>query len=485
MAALTCFVVDCNLPNAPPIISDLTLGGQPISAYFQNASGAADLGFTFDWSRRGMLSPSSQSNDGAVSQDELLDGLARVLGTSAASNRPSVALMLAGRYDQAPGQYGFMFDVDRPDGLPGYRQGCALFLQAIWTKFFLQPEAARDAAFREAVAYIAVHELGHVFNLWHEGDGDNSFMKTHPTPERFGDLCFNTLQRGYLALAVDSSTAAFVIPGPGCEPFGTLAPGFSSSDSSAFAGPAEKVSGLEFRVALSHDSFWSFEPIELDLELHLPQAAAAPIAIPDEIDPGYSTLRIWITRPDGERFRYRPQTRFCSANGERAIMPGGTIRRDIAITRQSGGYTFTMAGEYQVEASFHHPSGGVLLSNSVTCEVLRANPASGKWIEASRVLQNATAQRLLRFKRWVPSHYECARLARFADDTASPATSAAIDYALGKSLLRMAERVPHDDYSRDLRRRGASHLKHALDGLRLSPHRADITTNLLDALSEQ
>jgi hypothetical protein len=480
MVTLTCFVADCNLSDAgtpPPTVTQLTLGGKPIGEYFRLASGSAQLDIAFNWSRRDALRP-FQRTDG-VSDDELLHLLPQVLGADEDSNPPSIGLLLASRYDAAPGQYGLMFDIDRQDGSSGQRQGCALFLGPIWDKFFTEPAEQAAPGFQEAVAYIAVHEIGHAFNLWHEGD--NSFMEAHPAPDQLGQSDFNSQQQGYLALAAESGTADYVLPGPGREPFGTLAPGFSGSDDSPFASPADSTSGLSLRIGLSHEAFWTFEPIELDVELSLSKSSG-PATIADEIDPGYASFQIWITRPDGQRFRYRGQTRFCCLNGDRRVVPGQSIRRDIAIGRQSGGSTFSIPGRYEVQVAFRLPTGSVLLSNVATCAVRSADPSSLAWAQTKSMMQHPTTQRMLRYKRWAPSYRESARLAQFADEEASPPTSDAINYALGKSLLVMSRTVLHEAYAEDMRRRAANHLRNALDGGRLSPHRAQAVASLLKSI---
>jgi hypothetical protein len=90
-------------------------------------------------------------------------------------------------------------------------------------------------------------------------------------------------------------------------------------------------------------------------------------------------------------------------------------------------------------------------------------------------------RRLLRFKRHLPSYQDCARLAQFADDAASPMTAAATHYALGKALIHASAGVTQQDYADDMRRRGAGHLRQALDAAILTPHRAGVATALLGA----
>lgn len=475
MSTFTCYVAECDLSAAgapPPQVSDITANGQSIGSYFLAASGAAAINVELDWSRRDVLKPFDQT--GPVSNDELLHYLPMVLG--APGQAADIGLLLADRYDLAPGQYGLMFDIDQQGGSPGPRQGCAIFLRAIWDYFYTQPAAQAQASFLEAVAYIAIHELGHAFNLWHVGD--TSFMQAHPAPSQLGTYAFQAEQQSYLALAASAATAPYVLPGPGQEPFGTLAPGFTSDDPSPFAGPPQQDK-LELRISLSHREFWSFEPVELNIEIR--SKATDSVLIPDEIDPGYRTLQVWITRPSGDRSRYKAPVRFCRANGELRIEPGKTYRRDIAIGRQSGGFTFASPGTHQVLVTLTPGDGQTVVSNEVSCSVREASPASHEWRDARDILASYGAQRLLRFKRATPSHLECARLAQYADERASPATAEAIYYALGKSLVRAATKTIHRDYADDLRRRGLAHLGRTLDCPDLTPHRRLATTGLIEA----
>lgn len=208
MIALRCFVADFNLTPDLPVVQNLTLQGQSPSYYFGRASGAAQLDVEVDMSRRdhlpGLVDPLG------VTDDDLMEGLSRLLGTGGASNPLSVGLLLADSYAPSPSQYGIMFDTDGGEGLFGPRQGCAVFLTAIKQAM---PDGAGDAALNEFVAYTAIHELGHAFNLWHVGT--SSFMQPHPAPAHPGSCDFDPTQAHYLGLAADPQTSNFVLPGPG------------------------------------------------------------------------------------------------------------------------------------------------------------------------------------------------------------------------------------------------------------------------------
>jgi hypothetical protein len=245
---------------------------------------------------------------------------------------------------------------------------------------------------------------------------------------------------GNLELAADPQTADFVLPGPRRSHFGTRPQGFPSGDQHPFAGPYEGRAGLAMKIGLSHKNFWPFEPVELDVELSLSRGQSKPVAVPDEIDPGYPSFQIWITRPDGERFRYRPQTRFCYPNGERLIARAQPFRRDISIFRQAGAYTFTIPGRYQVQAALRLRTGQFLLSNARPCLrswVRRLGRASALSCKRTKregcCATSGVRRRTMATRRW----------RNLPDDKTTPAaTGAAFHYALGKAFVRSAESEP-------------------------------------------
>jgi hypothetical protein len=462
MIPVTCHVADFNLRPGFPVVSDLSLNGRPISAHLREASGNSQIDLSLDFLRRGrvpeLVSPF------AVTEDQMTDALARVLLPLQASP-PAIGLLMTDALAMAPQQFGLMFDVDDGDGL-GPRQGCAVFLAAIASAMGTD---LTDEASREFISFIALHEIGHAFNLWHVGD--DSIMQTHPQVSSLGTMKFEDTQRHFLSLASGSATAASVLPGTGCAAYGTRPAGFPSGDGEPAAAPTRRKRKLALQIGLSTDALWSFEPIELDVSLSLPKDAVRAVTVPNEIDPGYSSFQIWITRPDGFRFRYRPATRFCGRNGTLSIRPGVPYTRDIAFGRQSGRYTFAVPGEYHVQAAFAMTSGEFILSNVAKCTVKAAQPSSPQWLAAKAALDNDEVRRLLRYKRRAPSLQTYASLRRYAAEaTTSPHTSAAIHFAIGRALADTAASLAgHQDLV--LLQEGRRHLHLALESKSLSPKR--------------
>jgi len=471
MVKVKCYVADFNLRPGFPVISDLSVKGKSIESYIGEASDGADIDVSIDYSRRGKL-PETIGPLG-VGPDQLMEGLARLLAPVQTPGLPIVGLLLADAYAPAPTQFGVMFDIDGGDGDIGPRQGCAVFLTAIST--VLNTDLT-DPPSREFVSLIALHELGHAFNLWHvEG---NSIMQPNPSANDLGSLAFEETQEHFLSLAGDSLTATSVLPGTGCSAYGLRPDGFPSGDSQPFASPVRRKTKLALRIKMSTDSLWPFEPVELDVSISIPKSDGQAVKVPNEIDPGYPAFQIWITRPDGMRFRYRPATRFCGRNGKLKILPGIPYRRDVAIGRQSGGYTFAVPGEYQIQAAFEIAQGDFLMSNTVKCEVKPPRPSSADWCATRLALDNGDARHFLQYKRRMPPLQIYESLQAFAgSSSSSPQTSAAIYFAVGRALAMNAAAL--NEHGKPLLERSRRHLEKALQLGCLSKKRsADVHTLL-------
>jgi hypothetical protein len=476
MNTFTCFIADYNLPYDLKIVNTLILGGNSLGSYFQQQSGNALLDVVFDWNFRDYFSKDGIETEG-VNTDHLMQALSKLFETAGPTLNPGLGLLICNQFAQAPSQFGLMFDYDGQDGSFGPRQGFAVFIAAIKAAM---PNETEPSALSEFIGYTVVHELGHAFNLWHVED--NSIMQPHPDPATVlnGTYKFNDTHAHYLSLAAETDEADYVLPGHGREPFGTRAPGFPSEHDDSFAGPQENNSGISFKIGLSHNSFWSFEPVELDVKLSISDKKLDSISVPNEIDPGYPSFHIWVTRPDGERFRFRSQVHFCRPNGLLTITPDKPFMRDIAIFRQHDSYTFTMPGQYKVQASLRIQPGRFLMSNTVKCEVLPAKPDSLIWRNARDLLQKSDIRRFLRYKQQPPSFQDCAHLAQFADNNVLSDSSAAIHYTLGKAMISSAKKILHESYADDMRRRGIKHLKQALKLRTLSSHRNVVAKSLLN-----
>ncbi len=473
MPKVTCYVTEINLMHSLPTLDeDVTVGGLSLAEHFRSGSATTDgaaIDLTIDWSRRNITLPGSNYG---VDDGQLQAALELLLRPIPQSSDAQVGLILANFYTTAGQAYGYMFDLDFHSSGIGPRQGCALFLKQIQNV-----TGSDEQAFRELVAFTAVHEIGHAFNLWHV-DNPISFMKQPP----YGDLnnaCgFVPDHQTYLQCAADPMTAPYVVPGLLARSFGTRVPGLGfpsgSEDSYAITAPS---ASLELRIGLSHDEFWHFEPVELEVELTVPNQESGAIVVPEEMDPGYSRFEIWITRPDGEQHRYRPSRRHCSNPATVEISHTKPYRRDIPIFLQSGSYTFPMTGRYAIQVRLRLSADQQLVSNIVECEALKPQPDSEVYVASRDALSSAEAVRLLRYRSRLPHRSDFARLVRFTERHPSQASAATVGYSLGKVLLKAAEANPDD--VQDLREQGLNHLTRAAEHHSLGTHRRSVISRLI------
>lgn len=191
MFPVTCYVADFNLRPGFPLISAMSVNGSPIDDYLQQASGPAGIDLTFDYSRRGLL-PDFLGPLG-VSTDQMMEGLVRLLAGVPSSGKTSMGLLIADACAAAPDQFGLMFDLEGDEAGLGPRQGCAVFLTAIANALGVEPT---DPSAREFISFIALHEIGHAFNLWHVND--NSIMQAHPRAGNVGNMQFEDTQKHFL-----------------------------------------------------------------------------------------------------------------------------------------------------------------------------------------------------------------------------------------------------------------------------------------------
>jgi hypothetical protein len=302
-AAVSCYVGDFRLGGNAPAVDDFLVHpnadsdvAQTARSVFLQASGAAALDVALDWSRRDSVAQIPHFN--AVSVADLSGALDKLL---TGAKHPAVGLLLADYFEPDPDQYGAMFDLDTQDPIVGPRQGCAIFVAGIQAALESAGRGNDPNALVEFIAYTAMHEIGHAFNLWHM---EGSYMRPFPHPEAPGPYGFLDKQQQYLALAANPNNTRFVLPGHGRTNYGERPDGWSGlDDTNPFAGPAGRSRSLVFRIGLSHQSFYSFEPVELDVRLSLPPGIKKSFEVPNEIDPGYDSFQIWITEPSGERRR--------------------------------------------------------------------------------------------------------------------------------------------------------------------------------------
>lgn len=345
-----------------------------------------------------------------------------------------IALLYSNFYAPEPSAFGVMFDrgfatSDDPNSSSQAtgvaREACAVFLGAIDRLKSPANEKMRQ------VVYTTTHELGHVFNLIHRAPPDppNLMMRspsgTRAPTDAFFD--FVDLDREWLSRAgVDRNVW------PGGLPFRDRA-GAESGDL-----PLRRTSNpLQLSISSSRQEFPLNEPIELAIRLSLrPKSRAALVSVPDEIDPGYPSFRIWIEDPDGELRLYRPINRYCSAGRALAVTRAHPFSRDISLFGQSGGFTFSKLGVHHVTCELVLPAA-TLRSNRVPLHVLP--PRDDRTIDIALV-HSRRVQRLF-FYRQVDHVKDALNLADQANDVASKPLAGFLRYSIAR-CLGSADKTP-------------------------------------------
>lgn len=450
----------------------LQLKSKAIESYIQDGAAGSNLSVSVCSKFLGQL-PASVSGDG-VSPDMLKGGLSDLFAVLPKSDDIPVGLFLTDAYesdDILP--YGMMFDLLGRDGSFGPRQGCAVFLDTI------APAAGGGDKLNEFIAFTALHELGHAFNLWHK-DGD-SIMQPNPSPSAMGSCKFDPLHTTYLARAADSLVGKDIMPGGnnfGVRPSDCGAPAGSDTP---FESPTKASSQLALKIKLSHESFWAFEPIEMELELVLNEGKRKSIALPKEIDPAYESFQIWLTNPRGERRIFRSDLHICQSNSKLVLSNATPFRRDISLLRELGHATFSLPGVYEVQAMIRMQSGRIVRSNVARCKIKPPEHGLAAWETARNALYKPSVQRLFRHKRTAPPENDVKALIDLAKRS-SDVTASMIHYSLGKTFARTVNR-PGKKRSKDkLRKLAIGYLELALKEGSLGIHRRAVTRQWLSKL---
>jgi len=314
-------------PVAPKLsLPTLDLEGIPLPRWFSEASnGKLDLRV-----KRHVVSFEPRG----CTSSRLHDVAMQVLPADPTRPTDDIALIFAKSWVASDVQlFGLMFDFDGEEpalgstmtsrGIP--RQACAVFLDA-----FGASEAAK-------VVHTALHELGHVFNLQHDPD-QASFM---------GDEVFVSGFSG--ADGQRLSEAA--------EKHWDFAPGganFSFQSGPMRASGARAADGLGLEVRPDRRRYLIGEPIVLDTALKA--VGGRRIRVPNDLDPGYATLRIWYENPLGEIRLYRSRSVFCrTAAVHRELSRGISLRNNPKVSLGRSGPTMLIPGSYKIWAEF----GGV------------------------------------------------------------------------------------------------------------------------------
>lgn len=443
-------VTASGLPAVPP----LTLGTKAVEEYYRIGSN--------DDIRMTLQSVSLQAPElRDVDDFDLHERLAKLTNNPFAGPVRTIGVLFAGSYTPDPAAFGIMFD-------PGFnptassfdavgREGCAVFLDRILAK------RGPGAAFADQVVYTTIHELGHVFNLFHIQNEANFMASSKSTPPVPGSFQFTS---SHQSLLKQCSTSPKIQPGG--SKWGDLGGLVSSPTDPSREDGASDAFGLELRIDVDLKEFWFFEPVELEVELRVGRGVRrTSFRVPDVIDPGYEAFTIWIEDPFGERHRYRRTKLYCPHQRLRTVTADRPFRRDITLFGQSGGYTFPAAGIHRIWAVLNDPRLGQMRSNTVEVNVLPIGEQPDALADALRPPQLAK----LLFYRSRAQVREAEELEQRMQPINALASGAAARYTVGRVYLKS------DDTH--LRARGIEHLARAAQHDHLSRCRRETAEKLL------
>ncbi len=374
----------------------------------------------------------------------LHQALAQLVGTDPdhALGVDSIGLLLAPSLWQQPGVLGMMFDspVAHPASAePPYsnapRQGCAIFLDAIAR---LRPDP--ESFFRE-LQFTTVHELGHVFNLWHL-QSPPSFMALSPPTQAFPDPYFTFVgddtfpatanQRSFLAQCSQAPTVH-----PGGTDFGHRFPqGPNGVDPAGVANAIRLPAPLRLQISLTTDEFWPFEPVELDLAATPAGNRNRPVLANNVFDPGYDCFKIWIEDAQGWRRHYQSPVRFCQNYQFKTLDATDPFRRDISVFRQSTGLTFAHPGDYTIWVELKASRRAATVSNKIRLSILPPRPDLPSYRRKSRLLSKPAVQRQLYYRHGRMTRTEVETLKTAADLYGRSPLGGVLQYALVSSVVR-------------------------------------------------
>jgi hypothetical protein len=451
----------------PPLLNGSTIA-QHLAGAAINAAGSPVIDVAI-----GDTSSSLGPGASGVDLFELHNALRNLTSNIVGQPVSSLGLVLAGRFAPRPHAFGFMFDLGFGESgdvsfhvFP--REGCAVFVDAI------REHRPVSADFHTQVAFTTIHELGHLFNLWHIESPAN-FLATSPavTPHPPCAFYFHADHSRFLA---EQAGSPFVVPG-GAD-FGTRGPGFSQDDN-PLEMPRSR-SSLQLSIDVKQREFWHFEPVELDVTVSVSRSVTRAM-LPDVIDPGYEAFAIWIEAPDGTRRRYRPVARFCDNLGRHTITARKPYRRDIPLFGQSGGYTFTAAGRHRLFCTLRL-GRRVLTSNSLDVSVKPSEVGKTSYDRLARALRTPANAKLLFYKAATRPGVLAKELDEAAG-AAEKATASNIRYSLARAILRATPSA--SSTRRNYQRRAANLLRQALDSGQLGAVREAKASKCLDAVEHE
>ena len=211
--------------------------------------------------------------------------------------------------------------------------------------------------------FTCVHEVGHVFNLEHINDSQN-FISQSPAGTKSLPEGAPTVRARPRAAAQQGPAA----PGHLARRLGVWQRRPEPHDRAPATRPVATDLRSTLRIEISRNECFHFEPVELDLQIELPPEARSRRSIPNEVDPGYERLRVWIEAPEGARRELRPFASYCRAHSRYRLSHDRPFRRDSTY-RDAAGHVLRTAGVHSIVAELWLASNAVLRSNTVEINI--------------------------------------------------------------------------------------------------------------------
>ena len=439
---------------------------------------ASDNQIELDTSNVSSFSPDNVG----VNALQLQNTLQQMLGNSNKVRQVSViGVVYAHSFAPRPETFGLMFDPgDGFTGLPDTdgiaREGCAVFLDAIRSARQGTP-SQESGTFSDPVEaetfFTTVHELGHVFNLWHS-EGAINYMRSSAKEKTapLSDEGFVGDQRTFLA-----GDPYVVLPG-GAR-FGERR-GMGPTDDNPENAPS-RWRQLKLSLRMSDYEFFFFQPVELEVTVGT-SSQADGVEIPDVIDPGYDSFDIFIEEPDGQRRTLRSPRRYCPDGKVRTIKHRAPFRRDISVFGDADGFVFRQSGPHRIWARLRFSKQRSLVSNIVDVNVLQHADAPRDFSRSAPILSRPEVASFL-YHRYAPGRSHVADLVESGASHIRRVNSKLakeLHYALGRFYAARASRQNTRKRRAKLNLAATKHLDKALTGNELSRHRRRVAENILD-----
>lgn len=415
---------------------------------------------------------------------ELQEALESITNNAATPGPPSnIGVIFSDSFAPRPETFGLMFDPGTGfDGLPDTdsipREGCAVFLQAIQSRragTVSQESGTFSDPVEAETFFTTIHEMGHVFNLWHSQLTDNymwSSAKQDFAPQ--SDAGFSQTSREFLAQC--STSPSFVRPGGG--PFGTrgsLGPTDVELENAPVGWKAVKI-----HIRLSDSEFFCFQPVELEIDVSIDKHQRKSIQFPDVIDPGYEAFDIFLQEPDGRRRTLRSARRYCPDGKVRVLANNNSFHRDVSVFGDADGFFFRQPGPHKMWVTCRFSRNRTLISNVLDFHVMERADAPRQFSAWAPVLSRPDVARLL-YHRFAPIrspavHLLEAAAPRFSRSNGKLAKE--IHYVLGRMFATHASRHRKSRRRRELHNVALKHFDKAIAGQQLSAHRRRIVERI-------